>query len=53
MKRRLKLKQELYTILQILGVCIFEKVPVNELFETTKYKNITGEGSNQLNLFDL
>ena len=53
MKRRLKLEQELYTILQILSVCIFEKVPVNQLFENNKYKNKTTEGYNQLNLFDL
>jgi IS4 transposase len=53
MKRKLKLKQELYTILQILSICIFEKVPVNQLFENNKYKNKTTEGYNQLNLFDL
>ena len=53
MKRRLKLEQELYTILQILSVCIFEKVPVNQLFENNKHKNKTTEGYNQLNLFDL
>jgi hypothetical protein len=51
MKRKLKLKQELYTILQILSVCVFEKVPVNQLFENNKNK--TTEGYNQLNLFDL
>jgi hypothetical protein len=53
MKKRLKLEQELYTILQILSVCIFEKMPVNQLFENNKYKNKTTEGYNQLNLFDL
>lgn len=53
MKRKLKLKQELYTILQILSVCIFEKAPVNQLFENNNYKNKTTESYNQLNLFDL
>lgn len=53
MKRKLKLKQELYTILQILSICIFEKVPVNQLFENNKYKNKTTNDYNQLNLFDL
>lgn len=53
MKRKLKLRQELYTILQILNICIFEKVPVNQLFENDKYKNKTTEDYNQLNLFDL
>ncbi|MGM0634693.1 MAG: IS4 family transposase [Bacteroidota bacterium] len=53
MKKKLKLKQELYTILQILSVCIFEKVPVNELFKNSKYKSITEGDSKQLNLFNL
>ena len=53
MKRKLKLEQELYTILQILSVCVFEKAPVNQLFENEKCNNKTTEGYNQLNLFDL
>ena len=52
-KRRLNLKQELYTILQILSISIFEKVPVNQLFENENYKNKTTDGCNQLKLFDL
>lgn len=52
-KRKLKLEQELYTILQILSVCIFERVPVNQLFEKGKYGNKTVKGYNQLNLSDL
>lgn len=53
MKKKLKLEQELYTILQILSVCLFEKVPVNQLFENKNYKNNTISSSNQLILFDL
>jgi hypothetical protein len=53
MKKKLKLEQELYTILQILSVCLFEKVPVNQLFENENYKNNTIGSSNQLILFDL
>jgi hypothetical protein len=53
MKRKLKLEQELYTILQILSVCIFEKIPVSQLFENNNYKNKATESYNQLNLFDL
>lgn len=53
MKKKLKLKQELYTILQILSVCLFEKVPVNQLFKNENYKNNTTDSSNQLILFDL
>jgi len=52
-KRRLNLKQELYTILQILSISVFEKVPVNQLFENKNYKDNTTDGCNQLKLFDL
>jgi len=51
-KKRLKLKQELYTILQI-SICIFEKVPINQLFESENYKNKTTVNYNQLKMFDL
>jgi hypothetical protein len=52
-KKRLNLKQELYTILQILSISIFEKVTVNQLFENKNYNNKTTDGHNQLKLFDL
>lgn len=52
-KKRLNLKQELYTILQILSISIFEKTTVNQLFENKKYNNKTIDGYNQLTLFDL
>ncbi len=52
-KKRLKLKQELYTILQILSICIFEKVPINQLFENENYKNKSTVDYNQLKMFDL
>jgi len=53
MKRKLKLKQELYTILQILSISIFEKVSVNQLFENKNYKNNNDSDYNQLKMFDL
>lgn len=52
-KKRLNLKQELYTILQILSISIFEKVTVNQLFENGNYRNENMCGYKQLNLFDL
>lgn len=52
-KKRLNLKQELYTILQILSISIFEKVTINQLFGNDNYNNKTTDGYNQLNLFDL
>ncbi len=53
MKKKLKLKQELYTILQILSISIFEKVSVNQLFENRNYKNNNDSDYNQLKMFDL
>lgn len=53
MKKKLKLKQELYTILQILSISIFEKVSVNQLFEKENYKNNNKPDYNQLKMFDL
>lgn len=52
-KRQLNMRQELYTILQILSIGIFEKVPLSQLFEESNYKNKTTDSYNQLTLFDL
>ena len=52
-KKRLNMKQELYTILQILSISIFEKVPINQLFGEDEYTNETTYDCNQLTLFDL
>jgi len=52
-KKRLKLKQELYTILQIFSISLFEKVPVNQLFNNDDYRNLYNDNDNQLKLFDL
>jgi len=54
-RKRLHLEQNLYTILQILSVTLFEKVPLNQLFANYDYKNspeIKEPMYNQLNLFD-
>ncbi len=52
-KKRLKLEASLYTILQILSVTVFERMPIFQAL--TGYENTTPEGDmrNQLNLFDL
>lgn len=52
-KKRLNMKQELYTILQILSIGIFEKVPVNQLFGEDERTEETTCDCNQLTLFDL
>ncbi len=52
-KKRLNLKIELYTILQILSLTLFEKTPLDQLLMISEYKNEMNEMTNQLNLFDL
>jgi len=52
-KKRLGLKQSLYTILQILSVTLFEKTPILQAFSEEIYKTKTGGPCNQLMLFDL
>ena len=51
-KKRLNIEQSLYTILQILSVSIFEKIPLLQAFQGGNDTN-NGTGScNQLQLFD-
>ncbi|MFV0543360.1 MAG: IS4 family transposase [Marinicella pacifica] len=52
-KKRLKLKLELYTILQILSLSLFEKNELNQLLTNSEYNNDNDDSSKQLNLFDL
>jgi len=51
-KKRLNLDLPLYTILQILSVNQFEKVPLLQLLTKSDYKLIINANSNQLSLFD-
>ena len=51
-KKRLKLPTELYTILQILSLTLFEKVPLYQLLTQSDYKHDHRDILNQLNLFD-
>ena len=52
MKKRLKIDQSRYTILQILSVSIFEKMPILEALTTGSYKNKITSGHIQLKLFE-
>jgi hypothetical protein len=45
-KKKLKIELSLYTILQILSISIFEKMPILQALTETDYKFITS-----LNLF--
>ena len=51
-KKRLELPTELYTMLQILSLTLFEKVPLYQLLTQTDYKTDHRDILNQLNLFD-
>lgn len=51
-KKRLKLALPLSTILQILSVTAFEKMPLLQAFAGTDYSMTTEQDCNQLNLFD-
>jgi len=50
-KKRLKLDMSLYTILQILSITIFEKMPIFQALTEIDYKNKITSGHIQLNLF--
>ena len=50
-KKRLSLDASLYTLLQILSVTLFEKMPLQQAFQSSDYKSEHGDDGNQLNLF--
>lgn len=52
-KKRFMLKQSLYEILQILSISIFERMPINQLFQETQLQYFKEQSSKQLILFDL
>ncbi|MGM0484899.1 MAG: IS4 family transposase, partial [Candidatus Krumholzibacteriota bacterium] len=41
----------LYTILQILSVSLFEKIPIEQALSHFDYRKLEGANRNQLNLF--
>lgn len=52
MKKRLQLQESLYTILQILSVSLFEKMPIYQLITERDYNTSIAHPYNQLKLFD-
>ncbi len=50
-KKRLDLDASLYTLLQILSVTLFEKMPLHQVLDGGEAKSDAMEMSNQLNLF--
>jgi len=51
-KKRLDLRTDLYTILQILSLTLFEKTPLEQILTNCDYKTDGDDMCNQLNLFD-
>ncbi|MDQ3682502.1 MAG: IS4 family transposase [Bacteroidota bacterium] len=51
-KKKFMLQQSLYEILQILSISIFERMPINQLFQQTQKQYFKELNHNQLNLFD-
>ena len=52
-KKKLLVEHNLYTLLQIFSLSLFEKVPINELLTKNNYSLIQPDTSKQLTLFDL
>ncbi|MGD1036371.1 MAG: IS4 family transposase [Roseiarcus sp.] len=50
-KKRLALEASLYTLLQILSIALFEKMPLNQALAQSEPKSNTLQIDNQLNLF--
>ncbi len=51
MKKEIKLKQSLYTILQILSVSLFERMPIQQAFQQMDLQNENECPPNQLKMF--
>ncbi len=51
-KKRLNLDASLYTLLQLLLVTLFEKMPLQQAFPDSDYENSEETYCNQLNLYD-
>jgi hypothetical protein len=51
-KKRMKIELSLYTILQILSLTLFEKMPLYQAFTPISYKNKITSGHIQLKLFE-
>ena len=51
-KKKFRLKQSLYEILQVVSISIFEKIPINQLFQQTQPQYFKEQNHNQLKMFD-
>jgi hypothetical protein len=51
-KKHFMLNQSLYEILQVLSISIFERMPINQLFQQTQKQYFKELNHKQLNMFD-
>jgi len=51
MKKQIKLPHSLYTILQILSITLFEKMPIRQAFQQLDLQKQNNDASNQLKMF--
>jgi len=51
-KKRLNLEASLYTLLQILSVTLFEKIPLQQALVNSQHKSTSSDFDNQLDLFN-
>lgn len=52
LKKRLKIEESLHTILQVLSINVFEKMPIQTVFAGDGEKMSKNESANQLSLFN-
>lgn len=50
-KKRVNSEHSLYTLLQKLSVCVFEKIPIKQAFQEIELQKTDNTNPNQLNLF--
>ena len=51
-KKKFMLRQSLYEILQIISISIFERMPINQLFQQTQLQYFKEQNPNQLKIWD-
>lgn len=51
-KKKFRIEQSLYEILQILSISIFDKMPINQLFQQTQLQNSKEKNCNQLKMWE-
>jgi len=51
-KKRLAIEASLYTILQMISVTAFEKIPIDQMLAMAPLATANHPSDNQLNLFD-